>query len=91
MTKSALTTMLEDIAKYDLLTAEEERDYLQKAQRGDIDARDILIQHYLKLVVNVAKKYKNRGVDLEDLIQEGTVGLIDAIQHYDSASEYKFK
>ncbi|WP_088362439.1 sigma-70 family RNA polymerase sigma factor [Bacillus cereus] len=90
MTKSALTMLLEGIAQYDLLTAEEERDYLQKAQRGDIDARDIMIQHNLKLVVNVAKKFNNRGVDLEDLIQEGSEGLIVAIQRFDLASEYKF-
>lgn len=82
--------LLEDIARYDLLTAEEERDYLQKAQNGDVDARDIMIQHNLKLVVNVAKKFINRGVDLEDLIQEGSEGLIVAIQRFDLESEYKF-
>ncbi|WP_088362440.1 sigma-70 family RNA polymerase sigma factor [Bacillus cereus] len=91
MTKSALTMMLEDIEQYDLLTAEEESEYLQKAQRGDIDARNILIQHNLKLVVNIAKKYKNRGVDLEDLIQEGTEGLIVAIQRFDLEKEYKLR
>ncbi|MGN5650546.1 sigma-70 family RNA polymerase sigma factor [Bacillus sp. Brlt_9] len=91
MTKSALTMMLEDIEQYDLLTAEEESEYLQKAQRGDIDARNILIQHNLKLVVNIAKEYKNRGVDLEDLIQEGTEGLIDAIERFDLEKEYKLR
>ncbi|MED4285470.1 sigma-70 family RNA polymerase sigma factor [Priestia megaterium] len=90
MTKSALTMLLEDISPYKLLNEEEEKAYLSLAQEGDREARDIMINHNLKLVVNVAKRFNKRGVELEDLIQEGSEGLIVAIERFDLNSGYKF-
>lgn len=90
MTKSALTMLLEGISQYKLLSEDEERKYLNLAQEGDKEARDIMINHNLKLVVNVGKRFNNRGVDLEDLIQEGSEGLIVAIERFDLESDYKF-
>lgn len=90
MTKSALTMLLEAISHYKLLDEQEERNYLAKAQEGDKEARDLMINHNLKLVVNVAKRFNNRGVEMEDLIQEGSEGLIVAIERFDLNSDYKF-
>ena len=64
------------------LTADEERIYLQKHSEGNEDARNILIEHNLRLVAYVAKKYNNHAKDAEDLISVGTIGLIKAIVTY---------
>jgi RNA polymerase sigma factor (sigma-70 family) len=90
MTKSALTMLLESISQYKILDENEEREYIARAQNGDKKARDIMINHNLKLVVNVAKRFNNRGIDMEDLIQEGSEGLIVAIKRFDLNSDYKF-
>ncbi len=59
-----------------------ERDYIIKAQSGDIEARNILIEHNLRLVVFLAKKYENTGFDIEDLVSIGSIGLIKGINTY---------
>lgn len=61
------------------LTAEEEAYYLRRYREGDLDAKRILIEHNLRLVAHVAKKYVNQGEETEDLIAVGTVGLIKAV------------
>ncbi len=64
------------------LSKEEELDYLIKARQGDILARNILIEHNLRLVVFLAKKYENTGFDIEDLVSIGSIGLIKGINTY---------
>ena len=67
-----------------VLSAEKERMLLEQMQDGDEEAREILIKSNLKLVVSIAKQYVNNGVALDDLIQEGTLGLISALEKYDT-------
>lgn len=64
------------------LTKEEEVMYVKKSEEGDTKAREILIEHNLRLVVFLAKKYENTGVDLEDLVSIGTIGLIKGVNTY---------
>ena len=64
------------------LSKEEELDYVLKARNGDIEARNKLIEHNLRLVVFLAKKYENTGYDLEDLVSIGSIGLIKGIETY---------
>lgn len=64
------------------LTREEELKYVEKAQTGDAYARSKLIEHNLRLVVFLSKKYENTGVDLEDLVSIGTIGLIKGVNTY---------
>lgn len=65
------------------LTIEEEKIYLQKYQKGDLKARDVLIERNLRLVAHVVKKYQGLDEDLDDLISIGTIGLIKAVSTYD--------
>lgn len=65
------------------LTVEEERLYLQKYREGDQDARRVLIEHNLRLVAHVAKKYQGSEEDTDDLISIGTIGLIKAVATFD--------
>lgn len=65
------------------LTAQEERDYLEQAQQGDIEARNKLIEHNLRLVAHIVKKYYAQTADREDLISIGTIGLIKGISTFD--------
>ena len=71
------------------LSKEMEDYYVEKMQRGDLDAKDKLIEHNLRLVVFLAKKYENTGVDLEDLVSIGTIGLIKGIQTFQSGKNIK--
>ena len=64
------------------ITREEELKYVEKAQTGDTYARSKLIEHNLRLVVFLSKKYENTGVDLEDLVSIGTIGLIKGVNTY---------
>ncbi len=64
------------------LSKEKELEYLIKAKQGDINARNILIEHNLRLVVFLAKKYENTGFDIEDLVSIGSIGLIKGINTY---------
>lgn len=66
------------------LTAEEENELLEKSQNGDIQARNILIEHNLRLVAHIVKKYYASGADQDDLISIGTVGLIKAVSTFKS-------
>ncbi|MCL2356315.1 MAG: sigma-70 family RNA polymerase sigma factor [Defluviitaleaceae bacterium] len=66
------------------LSSDEEKKYLQEYAKGSQDARNILIEHNLRLVAYVAKKYNNHAKDAEDLISVGTIGLIKAIVTYKS-------
>lgn len=71
------------------LSKEMEDLYIEKMQQGDIYAKEQLIEHNLRLVVFLAKKYENTGVDLEDLVSIGTIGLIKGIQTFQSGKNIK--
>lgn len=71
------------------LSKEMEELYIEKMQQGDIYAKEQLIEHNLRLVVFLAKKYENTGVDLEDLVSIGTIGLIKGIQTFQSGKNIK--
>ena len=71
------------------LTKEEEDYYVVLKEKGDLDARDKLIEHNLRLVVFLAKKYENTGIDLEDLVSIGNVGLIKGINTFQSGKNIK--
>ena len=85
-----LTMYLKEINKVPLLTREEEIALTQKAKKGDKQARDKIINANLRFVVRVAKKYQNHGLDLTDLISEGNIGLINAIEKFEPARGYHF-
>ena len=85
-----LTMYLKEINKVPLLTREEEIELTQKAKKGDKQARDKIINANLRFVVRVAKKYQNHGLDLTDLISEGNIGLINAIEKFEPARGYHF-
>ncbi|WP_461612217.1 RNA polymerase sporulation sigma factor SigK [Clostridium sp. Marseille-QA1073] len=67
------------------LTEEEEREYLQKFKEGDVEAKNILVERNLRLVAHIVKKYSFPGKEVDDLISIGTVGLIKAIDSFDSS------
>ncbi|KXS45580.1 MAG: RNA polymerase primary sigma factor [Candidatus Frackibacter sp. T328-2] len=77
-------------ASHDILSKEEEIELARQAKDGDQEARKELIEHNLRLVVSTAKKYQGKGLDLQDLIQEGNLGLMKAIDKFDPEKGYKF-
>ncbi|MBO4637992.1 MAG: RNA polymerase sigma factor RpoD [Clostridiales bacterium] len=81
---------LKEIGKIQLLSGEQEKELAQKMQDGDQDAKDMLVESNLRLVVSIAKKYMNRGLSLLDLIQEGNIGLIKAVDKFDYSKGFKF-
>ncbi len=76
---------LRNIAKVSLLSASEEKELLTRYKNGDMIAKDILVERNLRLVVFIAKKYLNKGMDFIDLIQEGNLGLVKSIEYFDLA------
>lgn len=81
---------LKEIGKVDLLTAEEEVDLAKRMEAGDMAAKRKLVEANLRLVVSIAKKYVGRGMLFLDLIQEGNMGLIKAVEKFDYTKGYKF-
>jgi len=73
----------EDISRLRVLNADEEQNYARRMQRGDAEAREMLITHNLRLVVYVAKRYLGRGLPLLDLVEEGNLGLMHALEKFD--------
>ena len=71
------------------LEADEEALVIEKMMQGDMDARNKLIEHNLRLVVYIAKRFENTNIDIEDLISVGTIGLIKAINSYDNSKKIK--
>jgi RNA polymerase primary sigma factor len=79
-----------EISKKELLSAQEEAHLAKLSREGDIDALDKLVQANLRFVVSVAKQYQNQGLSLNDLINEGNLGLIRAAQKFDETRGFKF-
>ena len=88
--ENTLAMYLGEINRIPLLSREEEQNYARKAAQGNIAARNHLVNANLRFVVNVAKKYQGQGLPLEDLISEGNIGLINAIERYDVEKGYHF-
>jgi len=81
---------LNDIGANPLLTAEEEAALARRVRQGDFDARQIMIERNLRLVVNIAKHYLNRGIPLLDLVEEGNLGLMHALEKFDPERGFRF-
>lgn len=81
---------LSEIGKVPLLTPEEEQDLAQRILTGDEDAREQMTESNLRLVVSIARRYAGHGMQLLDLIQEGNLGLIKAVEKFDYTKGYKF-
>ncbi len=88
--KTSLEYYLKEIDKIPLMSREDEYELAVKAKNGDKIARDKILTSNLKFVISVAKKYQNRGIDLVDLISEGNIGLITAIEKFDPEKGYHF-
>lgn len=88
--ENILSIYLKEINRIPLLTREEEDRYARAAAQGDQHAKDMLVKSNLRFVVNIAKKYQNQGLPLSDLISEGNIGLINAIERYDVDKGYHF-
>ncbi|MFP4376022.1 MAG: RNA polymerase sigma factor RpoD/SigA [Spirochaetales bacterium] len=87
---NVLSTYLREINQIPLLTREEEDFYSRRAREGDEEAKAVLARANLRFVVNVAKRYRNQGLPLSDLISEGNIGLINAIERFDPDKGYHF-
>lgn len=84
-----LSSYMQDISRYPLLTLDEEVELTQRAKAGDESAKQQLIQCNLRFVISVAKQFVHQGVALEDLIMEGNIGLINAIDKFDPTRGFK--
>src|SRR5918994_7738525 len=82
-TTDALQLFLREAGRHALLTAAQEVELAKKIERGDMTAKQLMIQSNLRLVVSIAKNYRNQGLPFLDLIQEGTLGLIRAVEKFD--------
>lgn len=88
--ENVLATYLKEINKIPLLSNEEEVELAEKAAAGDKLAKNKIINANLRFVVTIAKKYQKKGLDIEDLISEGNIGLINAIEKFDVSKGYRF-
>lgn len=86
----SIGSYLREIGKFKLLSGKEEIELARAALKGDQKARRRLIQSNLRLVVNIAKRYRNRGLSFQDLIQEGGMGLMRAVDKFDPELGFKF-
>ena len=86
----ALQLFLKDIGRVDLLTAAQEVELAKRIERGDHRAKQEMVEANLRLVVSIAKRYRNQGLPFLDLIQEGTIGLVRAAEKFDHRKGFKF-
>jgi RNA polymerase primary sigma factor len=90
ITTDSLQLFLKDIGRVDLLTAAEEVELAKRIERGDHRAKQEMVEANLRLVVSIAKRYRNQGLPFLDLIQEGTIGLVRAAEKFDYRKGFKF-
>jgi RNA polymerase primary sigma factor len=90
MTSDSLQLFLKAIGRVDLLTAAEEVSLAKRIERGDMAAKDLMVEANLRLVVSIAKHYRGQGLSFLDLIQEGTLGLVRAAEKFDYRRGFKF-
>jgi RNA polymerase primary sigma factor len=86
----ALQLFLKDIGRVPLLTAAQEVELAKRIERGDHSAKQTMVESNLRLVVSIAKNYRNQGLPFLDLIQEGTIGLVRAAEKFDYRKGFKF-
>jgi RNA polymerase primary sigma factor len=89
-TTDALQLFLNEAGRWPLLTKEEEVELAKRIERGDAEAKERMINSNLRLVVSIAKRYQGHGLSLLDLIQEGIIGLIRAVEKFDWRKGFKF-
>jgi RNA polymerase primary sigma factor len=85
-----IPSYLSRLTQAPLLTAEEESELTRAVQKGDRAARQKLVESNMRLVINIAKSYRNRAIPLEDLIQEGAIGLMQAAERFDPDKGFRF-
>ena len=90
VTTDALQLLFKDIRRVRLLTAQEEVDLAKRIERGSLDAKQRMVESNVRLVVSIAKHYRNQGLPFLDLIQEGTIGLVRAAEKFDYRKGFKF-
>src|SRR5262245_26359059 len=90
MIQSPLETYLREINETPLLNAEEEKQLAYRIEDGDSEARDRMVRANLRLVVNIARSYTGKGLGLQDLIEEGNLGLLRAVEGFDPSRETRF-
>src|ERR1700687_196211 len=88
--KSPLETYLREINETALLSADEEKELAHKIEDGDSEARDRMVRANLRLVVNIARSYTGKGLGLQDLIEEGNLGLLRAVEGFDPSMNTRF-
>jgi RNA polymerase primary sigma factor len=86
----AIPSYLNRLTQAPLLTPEEEIDLTREAQSGSREARQRLVESNMRLVINIAKSYRNKAIPLEDLIQEGAIGLMHAVERFDPDKGFRF-
>ena len=89
-TTDALQLFMNEVGRYPLLTKEQEVELAKRIERGDMDAKEQMINSNLRLVISIAKRYQGHGLTLLDLIQEGIIGLIRAVEKFDWRKGFKF-
>jgi RNA polymerase primary sigma factor len=90
ITTDSLQLFLKDIGRVNLLTAAQEVELAKRIERGDHSAKQAMVEANLRLVVSIAKRYRNQGLPFLDLIQEGTIGLVRAAEKFDHRKGFKF-
>ena len=90
MTTDSLQLLMKGIGRVRLLTAQQEVDLAKRIERGELDAKQKMVESNLRLVVSIAKNYRNQGLPFLDLIQEGTIGLVRAAEKFDYRRGFKF-
>ncbi len=89
-TTDSIKVYLKDIGQFPLLSAEKEKEIAKRVSEGDASAKEELTNSNLRLVVSIAKKYVNHGLSLQDLIQEGNIGLMRAVEKFDYTKGFRF-
>jgi len=89
-TTDALALLLRDIGRTALLTPSEEVELAKRVERGDLEAKQRMVAANLRLVVSIAKNYRDQGLPLLDLFQEGTIGLVRAVEKFDHRRGFRF-